>query len=178
MRFKRAQNGQKRSRYDEETQKKRFSYIKELQKLESDIRTLSHELTTDFSMSTGEFPFLIEQLIVKNNEIGNTNFSYTIQSSIDWVQYSSIVKINLYRIIQELILNVNKYAEAKNCTLEIYELNQQFVIVLKDDGKGFISTTETSGIGLKNCKKRANTINAQIDIQSTIKVGTTITLKL
>jgi signal transduction histidine kinase len=170
--------GSLNSKDDEETQKKRFSYIKELQKLESDIRTLSHELTTDFSMSTGEFPFLIEQLIVKNNEIGYTNFSYTIQSSIDWVQYSSIVKINLYRIIQELLLNVNKYAEAKNCTLEIYELNQQLVIVLKDDGKGFISTTETSGIGLKNCKKRANTINAQIDIQSTIKVGTTITLKL
>lgn len=170
--------GSLNSKDDEETQKKRFSYIKELQKLESDIRTLSHELTTDFSMSTGEFPFLIEQLIVKNNEIGNTNFSYTIQSSIDWVQYSSIVKINLYRIIQELILNVNKYAEAKNCTLEIYELNQQLVIVLKDDGKGFISTTETSGIGLKNCKKRANTINAQIDIQSNINVGTTITIKL
>ncbi len=170
--------GSLNSKDDEETQKKRFSYIKELQKLESDIRTLSHELTTDFSMSTGDFPFLIEQLIIKNNEIGKTNFSYTIQSSIDWVQYSSIVKINLYRIIQELLLNVNKYAEAKKCSLEIYELNQQLVIALKDDGKGFISTTETSGIGLKNCKKRANTINAQIDIQSNINVGTTITIKL
>lgn len=170
--------GSLNSKDDEETQKKRFSYIKELQKLESDIRTLSHELTTDFSMSTGEFPFLIEQLIVKNNEIGNTNFSYTIQSSIDWIQFSSIVKINLYRIIQELLLNVNKYAEAKNCSLEIYELNQQLVILLKDDGKGFHFTTETSGIGLKNCIKRVNTINAQIDIQSTINVGTTITVKL
>jgi signal transduction histidine kinase len=129
-------------------------------------------------MSTGELPFLIEQLIVKNNEIGYTNFSYTIQSSIDWVKYSSIVKINLYRIIQELLLNVNKYAEAKKCSLEIHELNQQLVILLKDDGKGFHSTTETSGIGLKNCKKRANTINAQIDIQSNINVGTTITIKL
>jgi signal transduction histidine kinase len=162
---------------DEETQKKRFSYIKELQKLESDIRTLSHELNTDFSMSIGEFPFLIEQLINKNNEIGNTNFSYTIKSSIDWLQYSSIVKINLYRIIQELLLNVNKYAEAKNCTLEIYELNQQLVILVKDDGKGFHFTTETSGIGLKNCKERANAINAQIDIQSNINAGTVITIK-
>ncbi len=170
--------GSLNSKDDEETQKKRFSYIKELQKLESDIRTLSHELNTDFSMSVGDFPFLIVQLINKNNEIGNTNFSYTIQSSIDWSQYSSIIKINLYRIIQELLLNVNKYAEAKNCSLEIYELNQQLVILLKDDGKGFHSSSETSGIGLKNCKKRANTINAQIDIQSTINVGTTITIKL
>lgn len=162
---------------DEETQKKRFSYIKELQKLESDIRTLSHELNTDFSMSVGDFPFLIVQLINKNNEIGNTNFSYTIQSSIDWSQYSSIIKINLYRILQELLLNVNKYAEAKNCSLEIYELNQQLVIVLKDDGKGFLVTTETSGIGLKNCKKRANAINAQIEIQSSKNSGTVITIK-
>ena len=163
---------------DEETQKKRFGYIKELQNLESEIRTLSHELNTDFSMSVGEFPFLIEQLINKNNEIGSTNFSSTIQSSIDWSQYSSVVKINLYRIIQELLLNVNKYAEAKNCSLEVSVLNKQSVIVLKDDGKGFTSTTETFGIGLKNCKERANAINAQIDIQSARNAGTVITIKL
>ena len=163
---------------DEETQKKRFGYIKELQNLESEIRTISHELNTDFSMSVGEFPFLIEQLINKNNEIGSANFSSTIQSSIDWNQYSSVVKINLYRIIQELLLNVNKYAVAKNCSLEVSELNKQLVIVLKDDGKGFHSNTENSGIGLKNCKERANAINAQIDIQSTRNAGTVITIKL
>ena len=170
--------GSLNSKDDEETQKKRFGYIKDLQKLESEIRTLSHELSTDFSMSVGEFPFLIEQLINKNNEIGSTNFSSTIQSSIDWSQYSSVVRINLYRIIQELLLNVNKYAEAKNCSLEVSVLNKQLVIVLKDDGKGFTSTTETFGIGLKNCKERANSINTQIDIQSTRNVGTVITLKL
>ena len=163
---------------DEETQKKRFGYIKELQNLESEIRTLSHELNTDFSMSVGEFPFLIEQLMNKNNEIGSTNFSFTIQSSIDWSQYSSVVKINLYRIIQELLLNVNKYADAKYCSLEVSVLNKQLVIVLKDDGKGFTSTTETFGIGLKNCKERANAINALIDIQSTRNDGTIITIKL
>jgi signal transduction histidine kinase len=163
---------------DEETQKKRFGYIKELQKLESEIRTLSHELNTDFSMSVGEFPFLIEQLIFKNNAIGSTNFSSTIQSSIDWSQYSSVAKINLYRIIQELLLNVNKYAEAENCSLDVSEINKQLVIVLKDDGKGFSSTTETFGIGLMNCKERANAINAQIDIQSTRNAGTVITIKL
>jgi len=163
---------------DEETQKKRFGYIKELQKLESEIRTLSHELSTDFSMSVEEFPFLIEQLMNKNNAIGSTNFSSTIQSSIDWSQYSSVAKINLYRIIQELLLNVNKYAEAENCSLEVSELNKQLVIVLKDDGKGFNFDTENSGIGLKNCKERAKAINAQIDIQSNINAGAVITIKL
>ncbi len=163
---------------DEETQNKRFGYIKELQNLESEIRTISHVLNTDFSMSVEEFPFLIEQLINKNNEIGSTNFSSTIQSSIDWSQYSSVIKINLYRIIQELLLNVNKYAEAENCSLEVSEINKQLIIVLKDDGKGFHSNTENSGIGLKNCKERANAINAQIDIQSTRNAGTVITIKL
>lgn len=170
--------GSLNSKEDEESQKKRFNYIKELQKLETEIRTLSHKLTTDFSMSVGEFPFLIEQLIHKNNEIGSVNFSCTIQSSIDWNEYSSIVKINLYRIIQELLLNVNKYAEANNCSLDIYKLSQHLLLVLKDDGKGFNPTTQTSGIGLRNCKERANTINAQIDIQSTSKLGTNITIKL
>ncbi|MEY2702855.1 MAG: Oxygen sensor histidine kinase NreB, partial [Bacteroidota bacterium] len=70
------------------------------------------------------------------------------------------------------------YAEAENCSLDVSEINKQLVIVLKDDGKGFSSTTETFGIGLMNCKERANAINAQIDIQSTRNAGTVITIKL
>lgn len=83
----------------------------------------------------------------------------------------------MYRIIQELLLNVNKYAEAKNCSLKVYVLNKQLVIVQKDDDKGFTSTTKTFGFGLKNCRERANAINNLIDIQSTRNDGKVITIK-
>ncbi len=162
---------------DETSKSQRLGYIKELHKLESEVRDLSHDLNADFSKYVGEFNFLLEQLVQNNNAIGTTHFVSEIASEIDWNMYSSVVKINIYRILQELLLNVNKYAEAENCSLEISELKKQLVIVLKDDGKGFNSNTENSGIGLKNCKERAKAINAQIDIQSSRNAGTVITIK-
>jgi signal transduction histidine kinase len=162
---------------DETSKSQRLGYIKELHKLESEVRDLSHDLNADFSKYVGEFNFLLEQLVQNNNSIGNTHFVSEIAPEIDWNMYSSVVKINIYRILQELLLNVNKYAEAENCSLEVSELKKQLVIVLKDDGKGFNSNTENSGIGLKNCKERAKAINAQIDIQSARNAGTVITIK-
>ena len=50
---------------DEESQKKRSEYLKELHKLETEIRALSHDLNSDFSKYVGEFKFLLEQLIQK-----------------------------------------------------------------------------------------------------------------
>ena len=61
--------------------------------------------------------------------------------------YSSVVKINIYRILQELLQNVNKYADAKECLVQIYELNNELIIeVKKDDGVGFDVSSLTKGI--------------------------------
>lgn len=151
---------------DEESQKKRSEYLKELHKLETEIRALSHDLNSDFSKYVGEFKFLLEQLIQKNNEIGNTLFYLDISSTIDWNNYSSLIKINIYRILQELLQNVNKHAEAKNCFIEISKTNNNLIVEVKDDGKGFDLKNLSSGIGINNIKERVKTINADLLIES------------
>lgn len=156
----------------EEVQHKRSIYIKELHKLETEIRTLSHQLNSDFSNYVAEFNFLLEQLVKKNNEIGVTHFSCNIQKDINWDDYSSVVKINLYRILQELFLNVNKYAFAENCQLLVRKLDDKLVFEVRDDGVGFNSDDATDGIGLKNIKARVKTLNAHIRVQSNLNEGT------
>lgn len=156
----------------EEVQHKRSIYIKELHKLETEIRTLSHQLNSDFSNYVAEFNFLLEQLVKKNNEIGVTHFSSDIQKDINWDDYSSVVKINLYRILQELFLNVNKYAFAENCQLLVRKLDDKLVFEVRDDGVGFNSDVATDGIGLKNIKARVKTLNAHIRVQSNLNEGT------
>ena len=163
---------------DEESQNKRLEYLKELHKLETEIRTLSHYLNSDFTKYIGEFNFLIEQLVQNNNDIGNVTFSSSINTTIDWNNYSSVIKINVYRILQELFLNVNKYANAKNCTLSMNEIDNQLIVEVKDDGKGFDVNDSSFGIGLQNCLERANTINAQFEIQSEAEMGTSVCLKI
>jgi signal transduction histidine kinase len=165
---------------DEESQKKRSEYLKELHKLETEIRALSHDLNSDFSKYIGEFKFLLEQLIQKNNEIGNTIFNLDISSTIDWNTYSSLIKINIYRILQELLQNVNKYAEAKSCYIGISKINNNLIVEVKDDGKGFDVKNLSTGIGINNIKERAKTINADLIIESNNSEGSRfyITIKI
>lgn len=163
---------------DEASISQRLFYIKELHKLESEVRDLSHNLNTDFSKYVGEFNFLLEQLIQSNNTIGKTHFKAEIASEIDWSMYSSVIKINIYRILQELLQNVNKYADAKECLVQIYGLNNEPIIKVKDDGVGFDVNSLSKGLGLKNIKERAKSIDSEIEIKSNPNEGTTIKLKV
>lgn len=165
---------------DEESQKKRSEYLKELHKLETEIRALSHDLNSDFSKYVGEFKFLLEQLIQKNNEIGSAFFKIDISPNIDWNTYSPLIKINIYRILQELLQNVNKYAEAKNCFIRISKMNNNLIVEVKDDGIGFDLKNVSSGIGINNIKERVKTINADLLIESDNSEGSRfhITIKI
>ncbi len=163
---------------DEASQKKRLGYIKDLHLLETEIRTLSHNLNTNFFKNEAGFDFLIEQLIAKNNEIGKTRFEIDITDSIVWNLYSSIVRINIYRILQELLLNVNKYAYASTCVVSVNEFEEFLIISVKDDGVGFDVSILNEGIGLKNIKSRAKTINAELIIRSNPLAGVEVNLTI
>ena len=132
---------------DEFTKERRVVYIKELHKVESEIRSISHQLYTDFSIYDSNYLFLIHSLIKSNNDLKGTVFTVSISDTIDWNNYSSIVKINLYRILQELFLNVNKYAQASVCNLVIEETTDFLLAIVEDDGIGFDKNQITEGIG-------------------------------
>ena len=162
----------------DEAQKKRLVYIKDLHRLETEIRTLSHQLYDNLIITEGSFDFLLQQLIAKNNAIGKSNFIYDNTLLIKWEVYSSIIQINIYRILQELFLNVNKYAHTKNCYLFITEIEDLLIINVKDDGVGFDMEATNNGIGLKNIIKRAKTINADLVIRSELNAGVEVNLKI
>ncbi len=163
---------------DEASISQRLVYIKELHKLESEVRDLSHDLNADFSKYVGEFNFLLEQLVQNNNVIGTTHFISEIASEIDWNVYSSVVKINIYRILQELLQNVSKYADSQKCIVTIFEHEKQLVVEVHDDGIGFDVNSLSKGIGLKNIRERAKSIDSEIEIKSNPNEGTTIKLKV
>jgi signal transduction histidine kinase len=93
----------------------------------------------------------------------------------DWSSIQNIYKINLYRIIQEAILNVNKYANAQNCDINVQKFNDTSLIIsIVDYGQGFDIKNKKNGIGLTNIKYRANSLNGEFYIESEIGIGTRI----
>lgn len=82
--------------------------------------------------------------------------------------------LNLFRIVQEIINNASKHSGAKNFYIENFV--DEFVIVLKDDGKGFEPEKTERGYGLNNIANRAKDISANIDFHSVKNEFTKVTI--
>jgi signal transduction histidine kinase len=102
-------------------------------------------------------------------------FDFQIDPAIaDEVTFSSLKGINLYRVIQEAINNSLKYAEATEINTKIQKEQDQFVIRISDNGKGFNPETEVLGNGINNMKKRIAEAEGQLTIVSSADGGTEI----
>jgi signal transduction histidine kinase len=104
-------------------------------------------------------------------------FMFNIDSEIDQkTTLSSIIGMNIYRIIQEAVNNAIKYAKANTITVNLSEEKNVLKIEIKDNGKGFDVNSVELGNGLNNMKKRAQEINARFEIDSKEGAGTIITI--
>ncbi|WP_426094734.1 tetratricopeptide repeat-containing sensor histidine kinase [Flavobacterium sp. DSR2-3-3] len=154
---------------------KRKEYIFELQNIENEIRTISHDLNRSSFFDGNDFNVLLSSLIENQKDISSTQFTYLNDEMFEWATIQNIYKINVYRIIQEAILNINKYSNAKNCEIRIQKKNDNLLkLSISDNGEGFDIKNKKRGIGLNNMKERANSLKGQLNIESKIGEGTKI----
>lgn len=152
--------------------------VGKLKSTEEEIRNVSHDLNKKLDFSDNSLPEIITLLIEENKKVGNTEFELAIDKYIDWSKVSSKYQINIYRIIQEAIQNVNKYANATKCKIIILKTKDNITIQIWDNGVGFNVNQNRKGIGLENIKKRCSEMNAIIEITSNIGEGTFIKIVL
>lgn len=86
-------------------------------------------------------------------------------------------QLALYRITQESISNVIKYAQANNVIVQISQNDNLLNLTIEDDGVGFNKNQITKGLGLKNIENRVQLINGTVDITSAKGEGTTINVE-
>lgn len=87
------------------------------------------------------------------------------------------IQLVLYRIVQECISNIIKYAQANNVIVQISQNNKTINLTVEDDGIGFDKTEVVYGLGLKNIENRVRLINGSLDINSSVGEGTTINVE-
>ncbi|WP_170110620.1 sensor histidine kinase [Flavilitoribacter nigricans] len=74
--------------------------------------------------------------------------------------------INLFRIIQELLNNTLKHAQAENVRLSLTQFDDKVALYYQDDGKGFKLDEVQYGYGLKNIKERVKVFNGYLSIHA------------
>jgi signal transduction histidine kinase len=161
---------------DEPAIKQRISYLSELKNIEQDIREISHDLNREKSELINNFVAIVDNLLEDQKKTFKPKLIATIDRTIKWELINNSVKINLYRIIQESLQNINKYAEANNIKVEIKKRDGDLFLTITDDGKGFDVKKSKKGIGLQNIQSRTTECNGTVDIQSKKGNGTIITI--
>ena len=142
----------------------------------NDIRGISRNLHPVMFDKIGLVPnieVLVERLQAQNNFLVSTDLSYSgILTSADELQ--------IYRIIQEALTNIIKYAQAHAAKIMILEEKNVLKIEIKDNGKGFnVKETLNSGkaFGLHNIIERSRIIGGVAQIESSNK-GTIIQIEI
>ena len=64
------------------------------------------------------------------------------------------MQLNLYRIVQEKLRNIMKYAKATKISMDFFIENEMLVLKITDNGVGFNTEDAKYGIGLANMKRR------------------------
>jgi two-component system, NarL family, sensor kinase len=92
------------------------------------------------------------------------------------IQLTQLQSINLYRIVQEIIHNTIKHAEALELLIELKKEKNKIVLATKDNGKGFDyeeKSGEAKGLGLQNLLRRSEIIGGKMFFESKKGKGTT-----
>jgi len=139
------------------------------------VRAISHNLVPP---SLKNFS-LIEAV---NNYCENMNSIHkpeiTFQHIGEPIELNKKVEVNIFRIIQELVTNATKHAEASTIDTQISNRNNTLLITIEDNGKGYEKNKEKPlGIGLDNIKSRVEYLNATFEVV-TNKSGTYNTLEI
>jgi PAS domain S-box-containing protein len=143
----------------------------------SEIRNLSHRLAPAFfDNSTLEeaFETLLLSFTTENKIKLNSHFDEAVNHEV----VDRELKINLYRILQEQLNNIFKYAKAKRIDVDVMIHNKKVKMKIADNGIGFDMAKVKKGIGLANMKRRTELFLGSLLINSSIGHGCEIVVEI
>ncbi|MFC0604630.1 sensor histidine kinase [Winogradskyella pulchriflava] len=138
------------------------------------IRQISHNLIPP-SLNSFNLKEAIQQYCLKINNAHDIDIKFQYYG--DQFNFKKNIEIVIYRIVQELINNIIKHAQATEAIVQINHHKKTIDITIEDNGIGFSTTTNHGGIGLKNIAHRTAYLNASLDINSGTD-GTSVTISI
>ncbi|MEM6262900.1 MAG: tetratricopeptide repeat protein [Bacteroidota bacterium] len=141
------------------------------------VRNISHEIGDRLLLNLGLLP-AVRDLAYKIES--SRQLSVTVVAHDFDDRLPPKVEKNLYKIIQELLSNILKHADAQNITLNFLDVDDHLSITVEDDGKGFDTNTGSAqnGMGMISIYSRVEEINGSIIFDSQIGHGTTVALEI
>ncbi|BBI31651.1 sensor histidine kinase [Cohnella abietis] len=146
----------------------------EVAHLMADVRGLAWELRPSVLDDLGVIPALRTYLDTYSKHYGiKVHFTSDLRKRLSIQEETTI-----YRIIQEALMNVGKYADVSEATVSVQDCGTTIEVSIQDQGKGFSRTGGTNGVGLFSMEERARVIGGELHIRSTPGSGTVVSLSI
>lgn len=156
------------------TPEKLIPIVKQLDDATDSLRRTAHNLMPDRLIEDG----LVEAVFYFCNNLQKSvalNISFQPIGIIP--SLSTLFELSLYRIIQELVQNIIKHAEATEAIVQVSCEHDLLSITVEDNGKGINDVQEGVGLGLKSIEARVNEFSGRFTIDTIPNVGTTVHLE-
>lgn len=146
----------------------------------TDMRRISYNLMPEVLRRDG----LVEALNELCTRLCETGIEAQFTIRGEYQRFDTKTELALYRVVQELVNNTMKHAEATrismvmNCISASPPDNEdRYMLMIGDNGKGFdTETKEYKGLGMRNIESRLSMINADYNFESRPGEGTNVTI--
>jgi signal transduction histidine kinase len=85
-------------------------------------------------------------------------------------------EIMLYRVVQELLNNVRKHAQASKVIIQLSMHDKELHLTVEDNGNGFDPSSIKNGIGMQSIRSRVHFLKGTLQVESEPKKGTTVSI--
>jgi signal transduction histidine kinase len=142
-----------------------------------EVRTVSHNMMPNTLIKSG-LASAIREFISKMSSIPNLKIDFEIVGLDE--RLDNTVETILYRVIQEVVSNIIRHAKANHIGMQLIRHENELTVMIEDNGVGFDvnAIKDKEGLGLKGMITRVEYLNGQVNIDSTLGKGTTITIEV
>lgn len=131
-------------------------------------REISHDLMPPM-LKESELSELIEEasfLLHDKHQLSISELGY------DEPNVSEDIKLQLFRVLKEVVNNLDKHAEASHVDISYRITPLSVCVIISDDGKGFPKEIQQNGLGMKNIELRAQRLSAKYKFKNRVENGT------
>jgi signal transduction histidine kinase len=147
----------------------------EIIQLSKEVRSYSHEFSPLLFQRKGLLQSL-EELVVKIHHEQNLEIQFEKLGSLSQVPYR--YELLVYTMVQELLQNILKHAQAKKAILQVLLEHDSVSIYVEDDGIGFSKTDLEPGLGFTQIHQLITFLRGTIQMNTSIQKGVIISIEI
>lgn len=142
------------------------------------VRRISHELMPP-EFAYANIDEVMRFYVNKQADAYSGKIAFAYSSNItdaEWTDVPDRISLEVYRIVQEAVGNAEKHSGASN--IEVIMIFDGSLLTVTVADNGTYKESKRNGIGLESMRKRANSINGSIMLDTGADSGTVVLLKV